>query len=712
MILSAAGFSVLYSRSIPLGESPPPAPRDCFGRDELVEKVVELAENLKPIALIGAGGIGKTSIALTVLHHSRIKERFGDNRRFIRSDQFPASRANFLARLSKVVGAGVENPDDLTPLRPFLSSKEMLIILDNAESVLDPQGPDAREIYSIVDELCQSPTISLLITSRITTVPRHCKRPEIPMLTMESACDIFYGVYGDGERSSVVNDILQHLDFHALSIILLATAAAHNGWDFDRLASEWETQRAQVLQTDYNESLAATIELSLGSPTFRKLDPLARDLLGVVAFFPQGVDEKNLDWLFPIVSNRKNIFDKFCVLSLTYRSNGFVTMLAPIRDYLSPKDPQSSPLLCATRDHYFTRLSVYVNPEAPMFRETRWVVTEDVNVEHLLDVFTSIDPHGDLIWDVCFHFLNHLFWQKPRLTVLQLKIEALPDDHHSKPICLFELSQLFERVGNFAERRRLLIHTLELQRQRVGNDFEVAQTLRLLSDANRNLRLYDEGIGLVKEALEISERIGDTMQRTQCLNIFAVLLFDSNQLDAAEDAASRAISLIPEKGEEYILCQLHQTLGRIYGSKEEIERAIHHFKTALGIASSFNWHTLLFWTHCSLTELHLTWAEFDIANTHIEQAKSHTAHDPYNLGYAMHLQANMFYLQHKFEDAKSEASRALEIYEKCGATRDIECCRELLQLIDQGPESRSTGSQGVLLESMLYLTLVDFCSPA
>ena len=59
-------------------------------------------------------------------------------------------------------------------------------------------------------------------------------------------------------------------------------------WDYDRVTEEWEAQRVQVLRTDFNESLAATIKFSLASPTFRELGPDAdaRDLLGVIAFYP------------------------------------------------------------------------------------------------------------------------------------------------------------------------------------------------------------------------------------------------------------------------------------------------------------------------------------------------------------------------------------------------------------------------------------------
>jgi tetratricopeptide (TPR) repeat protein len=682
------GSQFYVFNSVSLGELPPPAPRDCFGRDELIERVIGLAENLEPIALIGAGGIGKTSIALTVLHHKRIKDRFGQNRRFIRCDQFPASRTYFLARLSKVIGGGVENPEDLAPLRPLLSSKEMLIVLDNAESILDPKEAGAKEIYSVVDELCQFKEVSLCITSRITTVPPRCERPEIPTLSMEAACDIFYGIYRNASRSSTVNDLLKRLDFHALSIKLLATTASHNGWDHDRLAMEWDAQRAQVLQTDYNESLAATIELSLSSPTFLSLGPNARDLLGVIAFFPQGINEKNLDWLFPTIFNRKNIFDKFCALSLTFRSNGFITMLAPIRDYLGPQDPRSSPLLYTTRDHYFARLSVEVNPEEPGFEESRWIVLEDVNVEHLLNVFTSIDQTGDDNWDACYHFLEHLAWHKPRQTILGPKIEALPDDHPSKPKCLSRLSWSFQQMGNRLEQKRLLTHTLELERQR-GDDTRVAETLRDLSNVNQFLHLYEEGIRQAKEALALLEGVNDTVGQGQVLSFLAQLLLRDEQLDAAEKAASRGIDLTSEKGQEYIVCDLHNALGKIHQSKGDIEKAIRQFKTAIGMASPFNWHDQLFWSHHDLAHLFREEGEFNDANAHIEQAKSHAVNNAHWLGCAIYLQATVWSQQDRLEDAKSEALHALEIFDKLGAANDIGNCKDFLQDVERAIEQNT-----------------------
>ena len=234
-------------------------------------------------------------------------------------------------------------------------------------------------------------------------------------------------------EGQTVHDILNQLDFHPLSITLLATVAYRNKWSADRLSREWKMQRTGVLHTQHGNSLSTTVELSLASPMFQELGPGARELLGVIAFFPQGVDENDLDRLFSTLPNRRKVFDDFCILSLVHRSNDFITMLAPLRDYLYPKDPASSPLLHATKDHYFSRLSVDVDPANPGFEDSRWITSEDMNVEHLLDVFTSIDENSVDVWDVCGYLMEHLYWHKKRLVVLGPKVEALPDDHRSKP---------------------------------------------------------------------------------------------------------------------------------------------------------------------------------------------------------------------------------------------------------------------------------------
>ena len=568
----------------------------------------------------------------------------------------------------------------------------MLIILDNAESILDPHGTDAHEIYAAVEELSQFENVCLGITSRISTIPPTCETPDIPTLSAEAARDTFYRIYKNGERSDLADNILKRLDFHPLSITLLVTVAHHNKWDTNRLTKEWESQRTDVLRTHHNKSLAATIELSLASPMFQELGPDTRELLGVIAFFPQGVGENNIGWLFPTVPDGPNILNRLCVLSLTHRSNGFVTMLAPLRDHLCPKNPRSSPLLCAAKNHYFNRLSVGVYPGKPGYEEARWIKSEDVNVEHLLDVFTTTDADSSDIWNVCGYFMEHLHQHKPRLTLLGPKIEALPDTHPSKPRCLFGLSRLFTLVGNEMECKRLLIRALGLWRE-WGDDFEVAQTLRYLSITNRLLGLHEEGMQQAKEALGVYEQLNDTFGQARSLRDIGRLLYEGQQFDAAEEATSRSINLLPEMVYQSFICDCYRLLGEIRSSKGDTEKAISHFEAAQRIASALGWYYDQFCNHFCLAVLFFQQGRFDDSHTRVECAKSHAVNDPYLMGRAMWLQASFWYGQQRLIEVRSEALRAADAFEEVGATKNLEMCRGLLRSIEEAMEKPTASAR-------------------
>ena len=617
---------------------------------------------------------------MAALHDDRIKERFGQNRRFIHCDKFLPTRNQFLSHLSKAIGAETKNPESLAALRRSLSSEDMLIVLDNVESILGQGGAIAEEIYADMDELARYSNICLLITSRISTIPHNCKTFDIPILSLEAARDTFHRIYEHGGRSSSIDRVLEQLEFHPLSITLLATVAQQNKWNADSLVTEWATQRTEVLDSKLSGSFAATIKLSLASPTFRKLGPDAHEFLKAVAFFPRGVNKKNSRWLFPTIPDAPRMLDEFCVLSLTYRNDGFVTMLAPLRDHLRPRDPTSFPLLGTTRECYFARLSGDIRPGEPGFEEARWITSEDVNVEHLLDVFTTIDGTSTEVWDACSRFMAQLSWHKLRLVTLGPKIEALPNDHPFKAQCLFNLARLSDSVGNWVERKRLLSCALELWRGQ-GDDFNAARTLTNLSDTNRVMGHYEEGIEQAEEASRVFERLGDPVRQATCLASLAELLQRDEQLDAAVETALRAISLLPEEGEQSRVYACHRVLGKIYQYKGETEKAVHHFEIALGIASALNRVENLFSIHLHLADMFTKQGRFSDAQIHVDHAKTFASNDTYLLAGVSLQRANLWYRQERFGEARSEALAALDVLEKLGSD-NAEGARRLLRAID------------------------------
>ena len=145
----------------------------------------------------------------------------------------------------------------------------------------------------------------------------------------------------------------------------------------------------------------------------------------------------------------------------------------------------------------------------------------------------------------------------------------------------------------------------------------------------------------MEEALKIFEQLGEIKGQAQCLNELVWLLLGDGQFDAAEKAALRAVDLLSEKGQEFIVCELHQILGKIYKGKRENKKATHHFETALRLASTCNGHDGPFWIHHDLAEVFRNEGEFDDADAHIQQANSHAIGHAFKRGRVMQMQTKV-----------------------------------------------------------------------
>jgi len=109
------------------------SPRARFVRVRSIEEVIAAVENFVPFALIGVGGIGKTFVALTVLHHIDFSTVMGSQ-----LSQLSVRGHRCRSRKCRIY----------RPIPEFLLSRNTLLILDGAETILDPQANGSEGPYS------------------------------------------------------------------------------------------------------------------------------------------------------------------------------------------------------------------------------------------------------------------------------------------------------------------------------------------------------------------------------------------------------------------------------------------------------------------------------------------------------------------------------------------------------------------------------------
>jgi len=149
--------------------------------DEAIALLASSAPGVRPVTLVGPGGVGKTRLALAIA--DRVRETFSDGAVFI--DLAPI-REHRLVPATIARGLGLRESGGQTArelLLGHLRPRHLLLILDNFEHLLG-----ATPLLTELVAAC--PRLRLLVTSRSALRVRSERRLVVPSLAMPRAADV------------------------------------------------------------------------------------------------------------------------------------------------------------------------------------------------------------------------------------------------------------------------------------------------------------------------------------------------------------------------------------------------------------------------------------------------------------------------------------------------------------------------------------------
>ena len=205
------------------------------GRDDDIDAVARLlnVQDRRLVVLTGAGGIGKTRLALAVMEHTKAHWRDGTAFVDLSSVTDPRLVPDAIAAALGLVVQGRERPLDSLGRR--LAGRNMLITVDNFEQVLEAAP-------MLADLLQRAPELHLLVTSRVVlrvrgeqewmvsplpgppadaTLAELAEAPAVRLL-VERVRDVQPGFELTSENARAVGELCRRLDGLPLALELAA----------------------------------------------------------------------------------------------------------------------------------------------------------------------------------------------------------------------------------------------------------------------------------------------------------------------------------------------------------------------------------------------------------------------------------------------------------------------------------------------------------
>ncbi|KAJ7741849.1 P-loop containing nucleoside triphosphate hydrolase protein, partial [Mycena metata] len=432
----------------------PAEPKIFHGREsELADILNHFRETTPRIAIVGAGGMGKTSLAQTVLHHEEIVTKYQGNRLFVACDT-AASKVE----LAGLIGAhlGMKPGKDLTQavLHQIAEGPPTLLVLDNLETVWEPVQ-SCQEVEEFLSQLTDIARLALMITMRGAERPSKVKwtRPFLPPLeplAQDAARKMFIDIAEDRHSIEEMDQVLQLTDNMPLSISLLAHLV--DAEDCSAILLRWQREHTSVISDghDHRSNLELSILLSLASPRITST-PHSEELLSLLSILPDGLSDAELKQSDFEIQDILGCKRALLRTALAYNDDRKrLKALVPIREYMAKFLPPTDKMIRPLFKHFQELLQVYAADQgkqsAALYVER--LTSNYTNVPNIIE--NGLHPgHPDLAESIycASHFIQFsLAIGKNAMPMTDKVINLLPysEDHRGKAYFTVRLFGLHE----------------------------------------------------------------------------------------------------------------------------------------------------------------------------------------------------------------------------------------------------------------------------
>ena len=283
-----------------ISESIPAKPIIFHGRDQTVDDMISLLQQSTTarLAVIGAGGMGKTAVAVAVLHDRRLDDEFGSRRWFLSCEALVDADSVVIA-LAKLFGLKATNDLLNAVITHLTSNPRTILVLDNIETVWLAGGfPDERT-EQLLGRLAQIQSLWLIITCRGNVLPQSVNWSNrdgaaLGPFSLEAAVKTFEDNAGHhlAETDKVVaTRLLSEVDRMPLAVSLLGQLV-RRGNRVPELIERWERDHSTLLRTYSTgrfNSVTVSVELSISMMSAADDSRESLHLLSVCSLLPDGL---------------------------------------------------------------------------------------------------------------------------------------------------------------------------------------------------------------------------------------------------------------------------------------------------------------------------------------------------------------------------------------------------------------------------------------